>query len=37
VAINEGARLRASQASLLVVAGISLPAIFPAARSGAVR
>jgi MFS family permease len=32
VAINEDARLRALQASFLIVAGISLLAIFPAAR-----
>jgi hypothetical protein len=32
VAINEEARLRALRASFLIVAGISLLAIFPAAR-----
>ena len=32
VAINEGARLRALQGAFLIVAGISLLAIFPAAR-----
>lgn len=32
VAINEDARLRALQASFLIVAGISLLAVFPAAR-----
>jgi hypothetical protein len=32
VAINEDARRRALQATFLIVAGISLPAIFPAAR-----
>ena len=32
VAINEAARLRALRASFLIVAGISLLAIFPAAR-----
>jgi hypothetical protein len=32
VAINENARLRALRASFLIVAGISLLAIFPAMR-----
>jgi hypothetical protein len=32
VAINEDARLRALQASFLIMSGISLLAIFPAAR-----
>jgi hypothetical protein len=32
IAINESARLRALQATLLIVAGISLLSIFPASR-----